>query len=257
MAHQKTAQEIEPLAVLKSQISKTVYVEEFRQKPRLGTEIAIGTKFDQTIAIAVQGQNRDWEIAGTNASGDDVTFADGGGVTLTLDGASADQIFIIPNQDTAQTSLASVKWNTDDEIAGVFKIKTGSAITSQILLAGFTSDMTVDATFVLGDNDDELYFYYNPASSANWQAATSRSGTDTLQDLGSTFAVAASTEYELVIAVDSDRVPRFYINGELAHTAAALDAATDLYPRVGAEATATGAPVLTVRKIGLAKTSND
>lgn len=258
MAHQATAQVLKSVGVLKNELEKTIFVERFNLRPALNTAMAWPATYAAAAAQAIEIANKDWELAaGTNSSADDVTFADGGGILFTLDGGANDQCFIVPHQDTNQSALGNVKWNTNDSIAIGTTIETGASVTAQIILAGFTSDATVDATFVLGDNDDELYFYYNPASSANWQAATSRSGTDTLTDLGSDFAVAASTKYELVIAVDSDRVPHFYINGQLAHKAAALDADTDLVPRIGIEATEAAAKTLIVRKVVLAKEFND
>jgi hypothetical protein len=78
--------------------------------------------------------------------------------------------------------------------------------------------LKLTATHVTATDDDQAYFLYdtgntNSVSATNWQFCTSRGGTDTFVDTG--VAVAASTDYDLLIQVDGNRCPRAYINGVL------------------------------------------
>jgi hypothetical protein len=87
-------------------------------------------------------------------------------------------------------------------------------------------------------------FRFADADAATWSAVTSRAGTDTVTSTGIT--VAASTKYRLVIKIDSARVPRFYINGRLVVTGAALTDAIDLIPYIGIQVTTTDASAIDI-----------
>lgn len=265
MAHQKTAQILPDLGgVVKNELEKTVFVDRLTKLPALNATMALST---MTLAAAsIQTANRingDWELQGANADDAGVTFADGGGITVQTASSANDQHALVPHQDTSQSGIGTWKWNTNDEIAIGVKIKTGASVSACLIGVGFAVDATVKATMVPAEDANSVYFFYRASgtnSSTYWQAvynSDASGATDAVTALDSTTAVAASTEYELVIAVDSDRKANFYLDGELVHTTAALKANVDLVPRITLEALDTSEPTMTIRKIVLAKTSND
>ncbi len=101
----------------------------------------------------------------------------------------------------------------------------------------------------LGGDADQALFYFNNtttatsfgpagvgtlATNANWQAIYSIAGTDVAVD--SAIPVVASTRYRCVIAIDSARVPYFYINDALVATGTALTSLTTLLFYIGIQA---------------------
>ena len=108
---------------------------------------------------------------------------------------------------------------------------------------------------VTATDDDQAFFRYAAATnSGRWQAISSAAGVDDAHDTG--VAVAASTAYRLRIAIDADRVARFYINNSLVETSGVLVTAKDLIPYIGVQANAAAAKKITVygqnisRKVG-------
>jgi hypothetical protein len=234
---------------------RTVYHEELRQMPVLNASVLI-TADDPTLAqMALRFRaNRDWELAGTNAVDGCATFADGGGVKLTTTGTSGDQVILQAQQDTNQTALAAVKFNTDDSPAFLASVKTGDSVADATLWTG----MKLTSTGAVASDNDQAYFRYNPAEGdGKWQAVVSRDGVDVAVALGEE-AVAADTAYQLVVALDQDRRALFYINGQLWHTTVAgLKADVDLKPFVGVQTNAAAGKKVIVREIAVSKLRND
>jgi hypothetical protein len=196
-----------------------------RGKPALNADIQNAAEATRMIA------DPDFEVLGTNASSDDVTFHAEGGIKIETDGADGDEVIILPHLDANQSAWTQVTWGTDQETAWECHIKTGSNITNTIIWAGLKLTNTeVTAT----DNDQAFFRYEDDVNSGRWQAIESIGGTDTATNSGVT--VAVDTEYHLKIVITSSRTARFYINGVLVRTSSALTDATDLIPYIGVAA---------------------
>ena len=196
-----------------------------RGKPGINGDIANASEGTREIA------DPDFEVLGTNASSDDVTFNAEGGITFTTDGADGDGVILLPHLDANQTAWTQVTWGTDQETRWTCRIKTGAAITNSIIWAG----LKLTNTDVVATDANQAFFRYeNGINSGKWQAVSSIANTDTSTDSGVT--VALSTEYHLEIDIDSNRIAKFYINGTLVATTTALTTAIDLIPYIGVEA---------------------
>lgn len=193
-----------------------------RGKPGINADIQNAAEATRMVA------DPDFEVLGTNASSDDVTFNAEGGIQLQTDGADGDEVIVLPHLDANQSAWTQVTWGSDQETHWECHIKTGSNITNAIIWAG----LKLTNTEVTATDDDQAFFRYeDDVNSGKWQAVSSIGGTDDAADSGVT--VAVSTEYHLKITVDSSRIARFYINGVLAETSAALTDAKDFIPYIG------------------------
>jgi hypothetical protein len=229
-------------------------VEKFQKRPALNAVIALDENSNAAAHAAAQIANKDFEVLGTNMTTALVTFADGGGITLTTAGADDDQGILLAHLDTNQTSWASTKWNTADECIFETVIETGASIASYQIWAG----LKLTNTGTIATDNDQCFFTFNvenTTSATQFVCVTSRSGTDT--ETASGVTVAAATSYHLKIVIDSARVPRFYINGVLAVTAAALTDDVDLKPYIGVQALTGAAKAVIVRGLRCSKTLND
>lgn len=193
-----------------------------RGKPSLNADIQNAAEGTRMIA------DPDFEVLGTNASSDDVTFYAEGGIKMETDGADHDQVILLPHLDANQSAWTQVTWGSDKQTEWECHIKTGSAITNTVIWAGLKlTNTSVTAT----DADQAFFRYQNGVNSGNWQAVDSVGGTDHETDAGVT--VAANTEYHLRIAIDSSRLAKFYINGVLVKTSVALTTEKDFIPYIG------------------------
>lgn len=196
-----------------------------RGKPGLNADILNATEATRMVT------DPDFEILGTNASSDDVTFNAEGGLKFETDGADGDGVILLPHLDANQTAWTSFTWGTDQQVAWQCRIRTGAAIDNAIIWAG----LKLTNTPTTATDADQVFFRYEDDNNdGEWEAVSSIGGTDTETDTG--IAVAASTDYELIIAIDSSRIARMYINGTLVATTAALTDEIDLIPYVGVEA---------------------
>ena len=234
-------------------VNRLVLVERFLQVPGLHADrdaAAANTYATATCQLNLD-KNPNFEILGTNHSDDDVTFADGGGITMETDGAAADQIILLPHLNTGATAWTAAKWNTDDEISFETVIKTGATVATMKIHAGFKLTNVQDRT----TNDDQVLFAFTTASDTRWQCVGSNTGVDDVRDSG--VKVEAATSYHLLLVVDGKRVPRFYINGARVATGAALKANTDLIPYIGVHDLGGAAKKITVRGLACGKSYND
>lgn len=198
-------------------------------------------------------KSRNWEVLGTNASSDDVTFADGGGIKLETDGADGDQVILAPHLDSGISAWSAWKWNTNDELIAEAVIKTGADVDSAIVWFGFK----LTNTHVTATDDNQVFFRFKAGVGAAIVCTASNDGTDDSNET-TVATVAADTTYHLKIVVDSARVPRFYINGLLASTNDALKADVDLIPYLGVVSSGAAAAMsLICRYIRCGKTLND
>lgn len=192
------------------------------------TDPPAGDTYNTAAITALLNADRHFEILGNNASSDDVTLHPEGGLKLETDGGGTDSVILLPHLNAGQSPWTGFTWGTDQETQWEAHMRTGAAITAQVLWHG----LKLTNTGVVATDNDQAYFRYAPATnSGKWQFIYSIGGTDTEVDTGVT--VAADTEYHLRIEIDSSRIARAYINGALVATSTALTDATDLIPYNG------------------------
>ncbi len=206
-----------------------------RGKPGLNADILSATEATRMIA------DPDFELLGTNAVSASSAFNPEGGITLTTAGASADQVILLPHLDANQSGWTQFTWGTDREVAWQTRIKTGAAVTAQIVWAGLKLTNT---PVVATDNDQVFVRYEAGVNDGEFQVVYSIGDTDTTVDTG--VVVALATTYEIVIAISSSRVARVFIDGVLVATSTALTDEVDLKPYIGVQASAAAAKSLTV-----------
>lgn len=195
-----------------------------RGKPGINADITSATEAVRMIA------DPSFEVLGTNASSDDVTYYAEGGITIETDGANNDQVIVLPHLTANISPWTGVTWGTDKETKWEAVIRT-SAITAATIWAG----LKLTNTSVTATDDDQAFFRYAAGTnSGKWQAVSSIGGTDDAADSGVT--VAEDTTYRLTIVIDSARKASFYINNVLVKTSAALTNAVDLIPYIGIQA---------------------
>lgn len=204
-----------------------VLEEYFSQLPQLNATI------DQvhTVELARQA-NKHFEILGTNASDDDVTFSSTfAGLQLQTDGGDNDQVIVLPHLDSGATAWTGVKWGTENQVVWECALRTDSSVAAILLWAG----LKLTNTPTIATDDDQVFFRFSTDdSNSNWRCISSVAGTDTNTDSG--VAVAASTTYKLRIVIDSARKAEFWIDNVLVHKTGALTNDVDLIPYVGVQA---------------------
>lgn len=233
---------------------RLVIQENFLQRPGIAANISAPAADTYSTATAELNidKNKAWLVQGTNMTSALATFAAGGGVTLTTAGASADQGILAPHSKTGESAWNAITFKTDDKLEFDVRIKTGANITAATIWAGFK----LTNTGTTATDDDQVFFrYQDTVNSGKWQAVDSTGGTDNAQDTGITAAV--STAYHLLITVDANRIPRYYINDALVAKGNALTTGVTLIPFIGVQAGAAAAKAVTVRRIICAKAFND
>lgn len=213
-------------------------VENFNRKPQANADIEPGSADDGNdgatkaeIATMV-ACNFDFEVLGTGASSDDVTFGtDHGGLLLTTDSSASQQVIILPHLDTGQTAWTDVVWGTENQVIWEAVIRTGASVADIVIWAG----LKLTNTSAVATDADQAFFRFD-AGVANWEATYSIAGTDTETDTG--VVVAASTNYYFKIEIDSSRIAHFYINGEHVAQSTALTDDINLIPYIGVEGNA-------------------
>jgi len=199
-----------------------VWVAGARGKPGLNADIQNAAEAVRMIA------DPDFEILGSNASSDDVTFHPEGGIKIETDGGGTDAVIVLPHLDANQSAWTQVTWGTDQQTEWEGEIKTGSAITAQVIHAG----LKLTNTPTVATDDDQVFIRYEAGvNSGKFQVIYSIAGVDVTVDSGIT--VAADTRYHFRVAIDASRIARVYINGLLVATSTALTNAVDLIPYIG------------------------
>ena len=190
------------------------YLEEyFKRRPAGNPQIA--TSEDAANTLIHNVANKDFEILGTNASKDDVTFSsEEAGIKLQTDGADNDQVIVLPHLDTGQTAWTGIKWGTENQIEWQCAIRTGA----NILDTSFWAGLKLTNVPNYATDNDQAYFLYSTdndqgslTTNANLHFVYSVGGTDYITDLG--IAVATNTIYKLRIVIDNNRQVSVYVNG--------------------------------------------
>jgi hypothetical protein len=193
-----------------------------RGKPGINADIQDASEAVRMIA------DPDFEILGSGASSDDVTFHPEGGVKIETDGGGTNAVIVLPHLDANQSAWTQVTWGTDQQTAWEGEILTGSAITAQVIHAG----LKLTNTPTVATDDNQLFFRYEAGvNGGRWQFIYSIAGVDVTVDTGVT--VVLSSRYHLRVAIDASRIARAYINGLLVATSTALTTAIDLIPYIG------------------------
>ena len=180
--------------------------------------------------------DKHFEVLGSGATTDDVTYYAEGGITLTTDGGGTNGVTLLPHLDAEQTPWTGITWGSDKQVRWECLISTASNIADIVIFAG----LKLTNTAVTATDADQVFFRFAPGvQSGVWEAITSVANTDDAHN--TTLTVLASTLYHLLIDIDASRVPKFYINGVLRETGSALTDTTDFIPYIGVlESTGTG-----------------
>ena len=164
--------------------------------------------------------NDNFEILGTNASSEDVTFSStDAGIILETDGADNDQIIIGPHLDTFTTSQnqsawSGIKWSTAKKVEWCCAIKTDTDITNVCIWAGLkTTNVPAYAT-----DNVQAYFLFSTDegiletnTNLHFVHCDSTASNKYITDLGIT--IEASKIYKLRIVFDSNRQISVFVNG--------------------------------------------
>lgn len=193
-----------------SRSSGRYYLEEFfKRRPGINGDIQNAAESTRMLA------NPDFEVLGTNASSDDISFSSTiAGIQLETDGADNDQVIVLPHLDSNQTAWTGIKWGTENHVEWECAIRTGSSIADTSFWAGLK---LTNAPAYATDNDQAYFLYASDddhgalTTNANLHFIYSIGGTDYISDLG--IAVAADTNYRLRISIDSSRQVTVFVNG--------------------------------------------
>lgn len=218
-------------------------LEKFENKPGIAADVSQVSDVGTALAIMAKA-NRAFALAGTNATTSNCAFSPKGGITLTTGTTSGDQVLLVPHPTAGQSGWATAGlWTTNKALKYATRIATGATIVTVSIFAGLKKTNTP----VIATDDDQVYFRYDPAESANWQLVISRAGVDTVINTG--VPVAANTEYSLRIETDANRRVQAWINGNAVSGGpfAALTDAVNLFPFAGIQTNSGAAKSVDVR----------
>ena len=227
-------------------VQRASHVEQFNLRPAIAGDIASGT------GDAVTRYNSDFIVAGTNMTTALATFDGDGGVTLTTAGADNDQCIL-----SARTGsrLINLNWNTAKKLRFAATISMGTVSYLDAIAVGFKLTNAADTTT---DNDQCMFWVSNgTATTGSVECVYSIAGTDvsvTPTDnsvMNNGFAV--NTDYDLLIEIDSSRVPRFYLDGDLVATGTALTALATFEPFVILESGTGAARDIDIRYLSVSR----
>ena len=190
-------------------------------------------RLPQASGSTAYSVSSDFEIVGTGASDDDVTFAaDHGGIDMETDASGSQQVILAPHLTSGLTAWTGVKWGNENQVIWECVIRTGASIASIIIWAGLKLTNDQDIT----TDDDQAFFRFD-AGETVWETVHSVGGVaDT--EFSTDVTVSADTNYYLKIAIDSERKPHFYIDNKEVYVGAALTNDVNLIPYIGVEGNA-------------------
>jgi hypothetical protein len=168
-----------------------------------------------------------FEILGSGASADDVTFAADGGVLLTTDGAASEAVIILPHLDPEHAIWDDVTFGTDDETEWECLLKVGT-IADDIGYAGLKLT-NVNAS---GTDADQAYFRFeNGINSGNWQSLVEVNTALTTVDTG--VLAATGQIIHLKVVFDAAELCNMFVNGKLVSQVSFVGNTVDLKPYIG------------------------
>lgn len=219
--------------------SRLVLVEQFALRPAVAADIANAAA------------SKSFQLAGTNAASANALFDTGGGIALTTAGAANDQMIVQPSTVANQSPWQNVNWSTSDQVTGKFNFKVIDTANARIF-AGFKITTTIDTTA----DANQVYVGYSSDGAlggvaANFIVVESVNNVDNAADTG---VACVAGSYRVVIAFQSDRTARVYLNGVLRRTTAAYPAGvTNMKPMAGVQALAAAGRQFTVQRITCSK----
>jgi hypothetical protein len=247
-------------------INRYMLEERFSQRPLLAIARDAAAAYSEATIQGHLWSNPHFALTGTNAADSCVTFADGGGITLTTTTTANDQCIVGPvaqAASTTQSAWAAAKFNTLDQPTFETIIKTGAAVTQMTLAMGFK--LTSTPTLAT-DNDQAIFHVTGTTTAGSMTYCSSNAGTDTqvtaptIVQQGSTRlspGLTVSTVYRPIIRVDLNRYPHFYLNGYYLGRGAQLASDVDLIPFISLQTLTTAARSVTIRGLRCSKLYND
>ena len=200
---------------LEEYFSKRPAVHATVQAPLTNADASHSDNDDIIVARAIANTN--FEVLGTNASSEDITFSSTyAGLQLQTDGADNDQIIIAPHLDTDQTAWTGIKWGSENQTEWECAITTGDAVADYSFWAGLK--LTNTANYQTDANQAYFLFATDDTQSGGILATNTKlhfvysvGDDDYVTDLGIT--VATSTTYRLRIKFDTERKLSIFVNG--------------------------------------------
>ncbi len=186
---------------------------------------------------ASRNSNVDFEVVGTGATEDDITFGTTvGGILLTTDSSPAQEVIVAPHlglsaAGTAQSAWTKTPWGTENQVIYEAVIRTGASIADTVIWAG----LKLTNTATVATDDDAIYFRYD-GNVDYWEATSSIDDTDA--EVATGVAVAANTNYYFRIEIDKDRKGHFFIDSKEVAISGALTNDIDLIPYIGIQGNA-------------------
>ena len=140
------------------------YLEEFfKRKPAINADLEPSSADDgndgatKAEIATMMAANKDFEILGTNASSDDVTFSSTrAGISLTTDGADNDQVILLPHLDSNQSAWTGIKWGTENEVEWECAISVAN-----VANVAFWAGLKLTNTPVLATDANQAYFFFD------------------------------------------------------------------------------------------------
>lgn len=236
-----------------------VHYEDFAKKPYISGDTDPGAAYAQGAARNQLAANLMFQAAGTNMTTALVTFAAGGGVTLTTAGANNDQAILQP---FTQTSVVGTCFGASGASGSVLNTSNQPQFHAMLSLSSvaavrfcFGLKLT-NAPDISTDNDQAEIMFSTGGSVSTSKFTTNYSvgGADVetvATATGNAFdtTAAASTNYVLSLVVDADRIARMLINGVQVGKSTPLTASTGLWPIIGVQALTGAAKAFTVRNL--------
>ena len=189
----------------------------------------VWTPNNYILATPTAASDANFKIVGTNAVDGDTAVGANGGVTVSTHGGASDST-IVAGIATTTVWGVSTCWKPSNYPNLRWTITTPASLTNTTLWGG----LKLTNTSVIATDDDQAFFRFGVAASANWQFTVSVAGTD--YTTTSSVAVAASTMYTFDIQTSPvDGTVQAFINGKAVQAApfGAMTAAAALLPFFG------------------------
>lgn len=235
-------------------------------KPSLAAQVDPdpGSAWTQTILRAYTAASRTWLLSGTNATSALCTLNAKGGITLTTAGASNDQMICAPLviNSVDMSPMGRIDWSPEYQPNFKAILTLGSSIADQRIIVGckLTSvHEDHDSGATITDANYALFVYdtTHSSNSGYWHACVGVAGSDYNSTADGTRArralVRAGDRVVLEIKVDNNRVPHFYIDGNLVYSGPEMETALSLIPVVGIQALAASAKELSILTVELSQ----
>ncbi len=193
------------------------HIERFQQRPLLNADYTPTAADDgndgatEAELLLMSRGNKHIEVLGTSATSALCAHLEGGGVRLTTAGADADQTILAAQLDAGMSGLAAVNWDSRNEplfLANIVAGPDAADVHNCTIFGGFKLTLT---DIVATDANQFFFRVNNGAAAGTWNCVQSIADSDVEYDTGIT--IVAGTPYQLLVVLDENRVPHYYING--------------------------------------------